>query len=72
MRKAVGKLIASKPMSFEQANIANVSKATAPLAAWVKANVRYSEVLLKIEPLTAELNGLLSKLQKFQMRVAEC
>jgi len=43
----------------------NVSRATAPLAAWVKANVRYSEVLLKIEPLTNELNGLVEKLAKF-------
>lgn len=46
-------------MSFEQSNIRNISIATAPLAAWVKANVRYSAVLLKIEPLTSELNGLL-------------
>ena len=72
MRHKVGKLIESKPMSFEQASIANVSRATAPLAAWVKANVRYSEVLLKIEPLTNELNGLMSKLAKFQVRVEEC
>jgi hypothetical protein len=52
-------------MSFEQANINNVSRACAPLAAWVKANVMYSEVLLKIEPLTSELNGLMAKLAKF-------
>ena len=38
----------------------NVSRATAPLAALVKANVKYSEVLLKIEPLTSELNGLMA------------
>lgn len=49
-------------MSFEQSVIFGVSRATAPLAAWVKANVKYSEVLLKIEPLTSELNGLLHKL----------
>jgi len=49
-------------MSFEQANINQISRATAPLAVWVKANVRYSEVLLKIEPLTRELNGLMEKL----------
>ena len=59
MRSKVNKLIESKPMSFEQANIINVSRATAPLAAWVKANVKYSEVLLKIEPLTNELRGLM-------------
>jgi dynein heavy chain 2 len=71
-RAKVNKLIEAKPMSFEAAAIANVSRATAPLAAWVKANVRYSEVLLKIEPLTNELNGLVDKLQKFQVRVEEC
>jgi dynein heavy chain 2, cytosolic len=49
-----------------------VSRACAPLAAWVKANVKYSEALLKIEPLTNELNGLLNKLQKSQIRMAEC
>lgn len=65
MRSKVGKLIDSKPMSFDAATIANVSRATAPLAAWVKANVKYSEVLLKIEPLTGELNGLQDKLAKF-------
>jgi len=66
MRSQVNKLIEAKPMSFEQANITNVSRACAPLAAWVKANVMYSEVLLKIAPLTAELNGLMAKLGKFQ------
>jgi len=49
-------------MSFDAENVMRVSRACAPLAAWVKANVKYSEVLLKIEPLTLELNGLLSKL----------
>lgn len=72
MRNQVNKIIQSKPMSFEQANINQISRATAPLAVWVKANVRYSEVLLKIEPLTRELNGLMEKLQKFQARVHEC
>ena len=52
--------------------ISSISRACAPLAAWVKANVAYSAVLLKIEPLTNELNGLMSKLEKFQMRVHQC
>ena len=72
MRSRVNKLIESKPMSFEQAYITNVSRACAPLAAWVKANVMYSEVLLKIAPLTNELNGLMSKLERFQQRVDQC
>jgi dynein heavy chain 2 len=72
IRNKVNKLIAEKPSSFEQSVIQNVSRACAPLAAWVKANVKYSEVLLKIEPLTNELNGLMNKLNKSQQRVKEC
>ena len=53
-------------MSFEASVISGVSRACAPLAAWVKANVKYSEALLKIEPLTNELNGLLSKHTKWK------
>jgi dynein heavy chain 2 len=71
-RDKVNKLIQSKPMSFDAVAIQNVSRATAPLAAWVKANVRYSEVLLKIEPLTNELGGLERQLGKSQKRVHEC
>lgn len=58
IRNKVNKLIAEKPMSFEMSVITGVSRACAPLAAWVKANVKFSEVLLKIEPLSNELNGL--------------
>jgi dynein heavy chain 2 len=72
MRAQVNKLINSKPMSFEAAAIANVSRATAPLAAWVKANVRYSEVLLKIGPLREELQALRDKAAHFEQRVDEC
>jgi hypothetical protein len=63
MRNKVNKLINSRPNSFEYESIFNVSRATAPLAQWVKANVKYSEVLLKIEPLTSELNGLMQQLE---------
>jgi dynein heavy chain 2 len=69
MRSRVNKLIEKAPMSFDAANIANVSRACAPLAAWVKANVMYSEVLLKIAPLTNELEGLTAKLERFMQRV---
>lgn len=34
------------------------STAAAPLASWVKANVKYSEVLEKIEPLEQEQEKL--------------
>jgi dynein heavy chain 2 len=72
IRNKVNKLIESKPMSFEQASITAVSRACAPLAAWVKANVMYSEVLLRIQPLTSELVGLERQLEKSQARVDHC
>ena len=72
MRDKVNKIINEKPMSFEHSVIFGVSRACAPLAAWVRANVKYSEVLLKIGPLSDELNNLQAKLQKSQLRVKEC
>merc|ERR1719362_1570018 len=72
LRKKVDKIISENPSSFEYNTIYNVSRATAPLASWVKANVKYSEVLLKIEPLTNELNKLLAKLVQSQERVEQC
>ena len=57
--------------SFEDKVIRAASVATAPLAAWVKANVKYSEVLLKIEPLENEMNALLQDLGVSQKRVQE-
>lgn len=72
IRNKVNRLLQEKPQSFDQNVIFSVSRACAPLAAWVRANVKFSEVLLKIEPLTNELNGLQAKLQKSQIRVQEC
>jgi len=72
IRKRVNSIIDQNPSSFEQATIFSVSRATAPLAAWVKANVKYSEVLLKIEPLENQLNQLLHQLHQSQKRVSEC
>lgn len=63
LRANVNKMIAQNASSFEQSVIQNASRAAAPLAAWCVANVKYSEVLNKIEPLTSELDGLLDKLR---------
>ena len=54
IRRRVSKILKSRSSSFEHSTIYRVSVAAAPLAAWVKANVRYSMVL-KIQPLTEEL-----------------
>jgi dynein heavy chain 2 len=72
LRDGVNKMINKYKSSFDQKTIRAVSVATAPLAAWVKANVKYSEVLLKIAPLENELNALLDDLAKSQAKVDEC
>ena len=40
IRKSVGKVLRAKASSFDDANIYRVSVAAAPMALWVKANVR--------------------------------
>jgi dynein heavy chain 2 len=72
MRTLVSKLLKNKASSFEHANIYRVSVAAAPLAAWVKANIRYSLVLEKIEPLEDQLNEAKAALDAAQQRLDEC
>eukprot|EP00957_Ditylum_brightwellii_P172189 13108086-Ditylum_brightwellii.AAC.1 len=54
-RKNVELLLKRKSKSFDSAVISRVSTAAAPLAAWVKANLKYNSVLEKIKPLQTEL-----------------
>ena len=72
LRKNVAKLIKKKAASFEAANIQRVSIAAAPMAAWVKANIKYSLVIEKIEPLEAELEEEVTKLEQSQKRLKRC
>tara|TARA_B110000091_G_scaffold199866_1_gene230119 strand:- start:810 stop:8225 length:7416 start_codon:yes stop_codon:yes gene_type:complete len=72
IRKSVGKVLRAKASSFDDANIYRVSVAAAPMALWVKANVRYSLVLDKIEPLERDLAEANRVLQRSQDRLAEC
>jgi dynein heavy chain 2 len=72
LRKNVAKLIKKKSTSFEAANIQRVSVAAAPLAAWVKANIKYSLVIDKIGPLQIELEEEIVKLGQSQRRLVRC
>jgi dynein heavy chain 2 len=72
LRKNVAKLLKKKPASFDDASIQRVSIAAAPMAAWVKANIRYSLVMEKIEPLQNELQEEQSKLEISERRLAKC
>ena len=72
IRKSVAKVLRAKANSFDDANIYRVSVAAAPMALWVKANVRYSLVLDKIEPLERDLAEANRTLQRSQDRLDEC
>ncbi|MES1911190.1 MAG: hypothetical protein MHM6MM_003667 [Cercozoa sp. M6MM] len=51
----VKQLLRSAERSFDPQRIAQVAMAAAPLAAWVKANVEYCDILEQIAPMEAEL-----------------
>jgi len=72
IRSKVMKLLRSKASAFERETIERCSVAAAPFAAWVKANIRYSLVLEKIEPLEAELDEAKDALESAQGRMEEC
>ena len=72
IRRRVSKILKSRSSSFEHSTIYRVSVAAAPLAAWVKANVRYSMVLEKIQPLTEELEDAKQTLATSQDRMDAC
>ena len=72
LRDKVGKQVKKKSQSFDAANIQRVSVAAAPLAAWVKANIRYSIVLEKILPLENELAEEVAKLHQSQKELNRC
>jgi dynein heavy chain 2 len=72
IRRSTSKLLKEKASSFDHANIYRVSVAAAPLAAWVKANIRYSLVLDKIQPLENDLQEAVRTLEASQERLEQC
>ena len=66
VRENVKKLLEQKPQSFKHEIIIRASVAAAPLATWVRANVEYSCVLEKIQPLQTELDAAEEKLKSAQ------
>ena len=57
-RVLVEELLRKREKSFEERTAKRASAAAAPLAAWVIANVKYSQILEKIRPLETEQNKL--------------
>ncbi|XP_077915202.1 cytoplasmic dynein 2 heavy chain 1 isoform X5 [Halichoerus grypus] len=68
IRESVEELLYKNKGSFDSKNAKRASTAAAPLAAWVRANVQYSHVLERIQPLEAEQAGLESNLKKTEDR----
>lgn len=69
MREKVQQLLSTRSASFEEKNAKRASAAAAPLAAWVMANVSFSQVLHKIKPLEDEQNKLESGLKSAVTRM---
>ncbi|KAF5921105.1 hypothetical protein HPG69_018505 [Diceros bicornis minor] len=68
IRESVEELLFKNKGSFDPKNAKRASTAAAPLAAWVKANVQYSHVLERIQPLETEQAGLELNLKKTEDR----
>ncbi|XP_019385809.1 PREDICTED: cytoplasmic dynein 2 heavy chain 1 [Crocodylus porosus] len=68
IRESVEELLSKNKASFDPKNAKRASAAAAPLAAWVKANVQYSYVLERIQPLEKEQAGLQANLKKTEDR----
>ncbi|XP_069942834.1 cytoplasmic dynein 2 heavy chain 1 isoform X1 [Cherax quadricarinatus] len=70
-RKSVEKLLHERADSFDASAAKRASTAAAPLAAWVKANVRFSYVLEKVKPLEKEQDKLQRNLEKAEAQIGE-
>ncbi|MPC25130.1 Cytoplasmic dynein 2 heavy chain 1 [Portunus trituberculatus] len=70
-RRSVEKLLKDRSDSFNPAVAKRASAAAAPLAAWVKANVRFSYVLEKVKPLEQEQNKLQRNLERAEAQIGE-
>jgi dynein heavy chain 2, cytosolic len=63
-RSAVAHVIKEHSTSFDATVIKKAAEAAAPFAAWVKACLKFSIVLEKIQPLEAELVGAVAELDR--------
>ncbi|XP_010727382.1 cytoplasmic dynein 2 heavy chain 1 [Meleagris gallopavo] len=68
IRESVEELLSRNRTSFDPKNAKRASAAAAPLAAWVTANVQYSHVLERIQPLEKEKAVLEANLKKTEGR----
>lgn len=71
IRESVQELLVRNKKSFDPVVAKRASIAAAPLAAWVKANIKYSFVLEKIGPLEKEQNVLVKNLEQSEQKLAK-
>ena len=71
-RKDIIKLMTDNADSFDPKSIARASVATAPLAAWVKAMIKFSEALEKVNPLEAEKTQIEGRIVQSQKQLKKC
>ena len=71
-REKVKRIIDASQGSFDAATITRVNVAAAPLAKWVLAVVRYSEVFDEVKPLQDRLDAANAKLDSARERLAQC
>ncbi len=71
IRESVHELLEKNKKSFDPQVAKRASVAAAPLAAWVRANIRYSYVLEKIGPLEKEQNMLKKNLDQSEDRLGK-
>ncbi|XP_023209639.1 cytoplasmic dynein 2 heavy chain 1-like, partial [Centruroides sculpturatus] len=69
IRYSVDQLLSKNHESFDPKNAKRASAAAAPLASWVKANVKYSQVLEKVSPLEKEQAKLQHNLVSAERRI---
>jgi len=69
IRNKTAKILKEKARSFEPKVIFKVSKAAAPLAAWVTATVRFATVIDRVQPLTKKLKEATAFLDESQSKL---
>lgn len=71
LRESVKEILDKNKASFDPVNARRASAAAAPLASWVKANIRFSYVIDKIGPLEREQAHLQENLNKSEARLVK-
>jgi dynein heavy chain 2 len=66
------KIIKKNPNSFDKTGIYKVSQAAGPVAMYVLALIKLSEVMLTLKPLQKQLDEVDAKLSNSRIKLAQC